>query len=815
MKKRTFLSKFAAKCLAVALTVSSVLLTGCYRDDGLDVNEPGGGTTVVPDAAYSISGSVTNVEGQPVNLTEVTANPGTSTILANGGYVVSLSKSDVPEGGRDVTITFKAEGYVDAVRTVHVDRIADGSTIVYPLSVVMQKPAVNYVDVVYDLEVIAKNAETGEKVDVKYTVQGEKEGNYYKNGTVVITTEAVDGQFYSSVTSVELPKLQVKEGENNVKKQIVEVEVRPVAETPDPEKVYVNISGVVLNKNGKALAADKIELLGADGSVKETVSNVSEFRFTVLKEDVTYSVKATYGGYTATSTSVNANGGNYDCVLVFDEVGEDASVKLKYELDVNIIDAETRSAIAGAEWDITGGKQAQYEAGIYTITATADGYNPASVKVALDVVYGKNGDVVYRVITVEMTKKPQLEFVKIYGEVKDKRGILATAQIIRLEGANIQSVYNASSFAFSVKNVPGKYKVVAEIKNANESGIIPTAGTIEITEGATDAYYVLLQFPVVVENGKEVIEEGDGATGSVTPDIEDGVVQETETNIMSDGTTLVLEEGTQTNLGEQTLVLVRNTSEETTDESSSSDGSAVLRSYIGLPNGTTFNPGLKVMFADAFGGQLGNSFELQYQAADGSWAADNQGGNVTLANGVYTMDIRHFSAFRASMNLNPQSSAETLALTEVIDVNRMNNSDQELAGFELRYNGKAGVKYADFAKLEADIANAFSNKKAQNLVKNAIQALCPTAGIEFDTREYVGYATIPAWTLLNTVDIKTTTKTTTYTITVSEVTITFAVEEIVSVEVSATDKNMTHIGHSHGHGHGDLNNAGGGIVVAE
>lgn len=809
MKKRTFLSKFAAKCLAVALTVSSVLLTGCYRDDGLDVNEPGGGTTVVPDAAYSISGSVTNAEGEPVELTEVTANLGT-TYKSTGYYVVSLSKSDVSEKGCDVTITFKAKDYLDAVRTVHVDRIADGSTIVYPLSVVMQKPAVNYVDVVYDLEVITKNAETGEKVDVKYTVQGEKDGNYYKNGTVVITTEAVDGQFYSSVTSVELPKLQVKEGENNVKKQIVEVEVRPVAETPDPEKVYVNISGVVLNKNGKALAAEKIELLGSDGSVKETVSNVSEFRFTVLKEDVVYSVKATYGNYTATSTSVNANGGNYDCVLVFDEVGEDASVKLKYELDVNIIDAETRSAIAGAEWNITGGKQPQYEAGIYTISATADGYNPASVKVALDVVYGKNGDVVYRVITIEMTKKPQLEFVKIYGEVKDKRGILATAQIIRLEGANIQPVYNASSFAFSVKNVPGKYKVVAEIKNANETGIIPVAGTVEIKEGTTDAYYVLLQFPVVVENGKEVV-EGDDATGSLTPDVEDGVVKETETNIMSDGTTIVLEKGTQTNLGDQTLVLVRNTSE----ENNPSDASAVLRSYIGLPNGTTFNPGLKVMFADAFDGQLGNSFELQYQAEDGTWAADNQGGSVTLANGVYTMDVRHFSAFRASMNLNPQSSAETLALTEVIDVNRMNNSDQELVDFELRYTGKAGVKFADYAKLEADITNAFSNEQAQNLVRNAIKALCPTAKEEFGTREYVGFATIPAWTLLNTVDIKTTTKTTTYTVTVNEVTITFAVEEIVSVEVSATEKNMTHIGHNHGHGHGDLNNAGGGIVVAE
>lgn len=820
MRKKTLLGKIATKALAFALLLSSVSLAGCYKDEGLDVVRPGDGSQVITDAAYSISGSVTDIEtGAPVELQSVVATVGEAKVLSNGAYHVGLAKKDVPENGVTVNLTFKAEGYADAVRSVLVEQIEDGSTIVYPLSVSMKKQStpVNYVDVVYDLKFVVKNAETGEAIDgIVPTIEGAAAdvNGHYSAGEYLVKTSAVEGKYYSSVTALSLPAAKVEEGKNNVRTSVVEIKVKPVAETPDPEKTYINISGIVVDRNGKALKAESIALENTD----QKVVNSSEFRFTVLKEDKNYTVAATIGGTTVKSTSINANGGSYDCVLVFEGIGDDdADVRLPYVLDVNVIDAETKSAISNATYTINGAAaSATYDAGIYTIKAVADGYYDATVKVALEVVYGKEGDKVYRVVTVEMKKvqdvKPEEEFITVYGEVVDSRGVLANAQIVGLQGANVENKYNVSNFSFTIKrNDVSKYVLFAEVLKADNSGVNRIKSAVNIADA--DAYYVMLRFPFVVENGKEVIEEGGGATGTLSPEIENGVVKEDVTNIMSDGTTILLSEGTQTNLGDQTLVLVRNTAEEENPTGSS----AVIRSYVGLPDGTTFNPGLKVMFADSYAGQLGDSFELQYMGNDGTWAADNQGGTVSYANNVYTMTVNHFSSFRAALNIKPEVNVETIKTTDVLTIDRMNNSESALVDFKLTYNGLAGSIFTDYAKLEADVKAAFSNEKAQAVVLSAIKGLCPDVTTEYVEKEYVGIATIPAWTLLDSADIITTKNVTTYTITVNGKSISFTVETIASVEVSVTEKNMTHIGHSHGHGHGhgDLNNAGGGIIVNE
>lgn len=63
-------------------------MTGCYKEDGLDASKPGE-TVTLPDAAYTISGSVTDIEtGDGVNLTAVETNVGTATILGDGSYAV-------------------------------------------------------------------------------------------------------------------------------------------------------------------------------------------------------------------------------------------------------------------------------------------------------------------------------------------------------------------------------------------------------------------------------------------------------------------------------------------------------------------------------------------------------------------------------------------------------------------------------------------------------------------------------------------------------------------------------------------------------
>ena len=100
-------------------------------------------------------------------------------------------------------------------------------------------------------------------------------------------------------------------------------------------------------------------------------------------------------------------------------------------------------------------------------------------------VYGKAGDKVYRVIDIEMVKeeKPEIEYVRIYGATVDKYGVLAESQVIRLEGANIQPVYNSSNFDFTVeKDAASSYTIYSEVVNSTATGVIAAKGKVTITD---------------------------------------------------------------------------------------------------------------------------------------------------------------------------------------------------------------------------------------------------------------------------------------------------------------------------------------------
>ena len=191
MKKKSFLGVVSARIALLTLALSGALMTGCYKEDGLDASKPGE-TVTLPDAAYTISGSVTDIEtGDGVNLTAVETNVGTATILGDGSYAVKISK--FTESEKVVNLIFKAEGYKDAKRTVSVAKIEDGQTVVYPLSVVMKKdiPAKEYVDVVYDLTFAVKDAQTGaviEGITPEVTPAANSEGKY----CLLYTSDAAD-----------------------------------------------------------------------------------------------------------------------------------------------------------------------------------------------------------------------------------------------------------------------------------------------------------------------------------------------------------------------------------------------------------------------------------------------------------------------------------------------------------------------------------------------------------------------------------------------------------------------------------------------
>ena len=816
MKKKSFLGVVSARIALLTLALSGALMTGCYKEDGLDASKPGE-TVTLPDAAYTISGSVTDIEtGDGVNLTAVETNVGTATILGDGSYAVKISK--FTESEKVVNLIFKAEGYKDAKRTVSVAKIEDGQTVVYPLSVVMKKdiPAKEYVDVVYDLTFAVKDAQTGaviEGITPEVTPAANSEGKYAA-GEYLVKTAAND-KYYSSATVVSLPAMQVEKGENNVISKAIVLLVEPVTIT---EPVYINISGAVTDKNGKALEADEI-VLYADGQVAKTISAASEFRFTVEKADVTYQVGAKKGATEIKSAEINADGGNYDCILVFTEIGEEATVKLPYVLDVNVVDADTKLPVT-AEVKINGAAiQASYDAGIYTVTATATGYQKAEVKVALEVVYGKAGDKVYRVIDIEMVKeeKPEIEYVRIYGATVDKYGVLAESQVIRLEGANIQPVYNSSNFDFTVeKDAASSYTIYSEVVNSTATGVIAAKGKVTITD--VTAYYQVLSYPCKVENGKEVIEAGEGATGTIIPDVDsNGKVLETVSNIMADGTTVTLKENTVITPADATLILVRNLADEAAPGDNDKTGTTPLsiRSYIGLPDGLAFagNP-LLISFADDYNGQLGD-LNLEYEGTDGVWSLDPKGDKgVKLSGGVYTMNIEHFSKFRAAIDLGiSEESGVVKSDYTSFPVGRMNNNDVEIDVHVTCTGLKAGVKYENYDQLVAEVKQKFSNENAQNVVLTAIQDAYADVKKEFETVTLEGDIKVPAFTLLNSVSVETKEVTKPCTVTVNNIQIQFNVLTVEYLKGVTLEKDMTHIGHSHGHGN-DLN-AGGGIIVGE
>ena len=216
---------------------------------------------------------------------------------------------------------------------------------------------------------------------------------------------------------------------------------------------------------------------------------------------------------------------------------------------------------------------------------------------------------------------------------------MAESQVIRLEGANIQPVYNSSNFDFTVeKDAASSYTIYSEVVNSTATGVIAAKGKVTITD--VTAYYQVLSYPCKVENGKEVIEAGEGATGTIIPDVDsNGKVLETVSNIMADGTTVTLKENTVITPADATLILVRNLADEAAPGDNDKTGTTPLsiRSYIGLPDGLAFagNP-LLISFADDYNGQLGD-LNLEYEGTDGVWSLDPKGDKgVKLSGGVYT-----------------------------------------------------------------------------------------------------------------------------------------------------------------------------------
>lgn len=210
MKKKSFLSGFSAKIALVAVALSSALLTGCYKDEGLDTDTPAG-TVTLPEATYTLTGTIVDKDGVMI---------AGATGTAAGQNFTGATFSVKTQPGEQ-TITVKAEGYNEVTKKVQILAVEAGQSAVYNEIIVLTKEEVDPVYKTYDLNVAVFGAddtntqlaaenyllkvtdETGNKV----ALTGLAAGHY---NVVVTPTDAA--KYVATTCSVDLPKV---EGEAN------------------------------------------------------------------------------------------------------------------------------------------------------------------------------------------------------------------------------------------------------------------------------------------------------------------------------------------------------------------------------------------------------------------------------------------------------------------------------------------------------------------------------------------------------------------------------------------------------------------------
>lgn len=501
-----------------------------------------------------------------------------------------------------------------------------------------------------------------------------------------------------------------------------------------------------------------------------------------------------------------------------------------YSISGTVTDAETGQSVdctvTASVGTPTGGSgaynvaltKAQVGEGVNVdLTFTAEGYTTTKRSVYVQRI--NDGSSIVYPVSVSLKK----EYVTISGYVTDVNNKMVTAREISVTGSDVEPKYNASTFSFKMAKESGVSEYTVEAVVLDYAGDKYTASKKIVLEDNKLAYNgINLQFNLPIDNDGQIEIGGDDgydAAGVIVPEVDEetGLTVKEEKVEMKDGTTVTIPKGTKIeNLNGKPVTVfshASNTTDEGTGESTETD--QLLRTFTGTPDGAKFTPALQINYSDKYEGQLGNAFVLQYQNADYSWTTEEGEKLVELKDGAYTMHVPHFSVFRAALSVTSEVKTSKKEETVKIDVNRMNNLETPLEDFELRYNGKEGSVYADFSKLESDVKASFTNAEAQKLVLSTIKDIDTDANKGLTDKEYTGVTDIPAWTLLNYVNVTTTTEVKEYTVTVNGKSIKFTVNRIESVEISADKECMTHIGHSHGDGNGDLNNAGGGIVVGE
>ena len=369
MKKKSFFNGFNAKLALAVVALTGSLLTGCYKDEGLDIIDPD--QIGLPAATYTLVGTVVNGNGELVSDATVTVSPNTTFKQNGASFTAAVAPGDVK-----ITVTPKADaGYKGVVeKTVRVEKVNAGQSAVYTETIVLAKvdePVVEKVDAKYNVKVsaFASNDLSTKLNAADYSVtltngKGEKitptNGEYvdlaYGIYNVVVTpTDATKFEAYTS--SLTLSQVKVAPDTDNLNAEVYAVLV--VKSEEKPEKEYKILSAFVDVDDSDNLVVTNLKLTKDDATIAESQSNYIIYLDQYIKgETHVYKLYVNYkdNGLAKTKTlTYGAEVSSLSVVLVANQSSIEVNDgKVEENIEAPIDDSTTMEVEKGTEIELNG-----------------------------------------------------------------------------------------------------------------------------------------------------------------------------------------------------------------------------------------------------------------------------------------------------------------------------------------------------------------------------------------------------------------------------------------------------------------------------
>ena len=577
----------------------------------------------------------------------------------------------------------------------------------------------------------------------------------------------------------------------------------PTGETTLPAATYTLNGTVIDGKTGEAIEGATVTVTPSTAFTAKSNS----FTATVAPGDVTISV--TKDGYKPVSKIVTINAIAAGQSAVYSQIISMVSTAVppvskvaKYDVSAIAFSEDNASVAATAKlYDVTGATEVAMQnvaAGAYKLVVTPADQNKYDVYtsiVTLDEV----------VVPADFEGNLKKVFVAYLATSVDK--VTYSYHFTDLSG-NLFNVQSASLTVDGevVATIAGYHTIKYTLPKADAEGHEFAVVYTYLDEAGVERYGRAAFAP-----GKTTGTANIDTSATSSPSTEVGVGEDGKLvagSTVTDGGTIIVDNNIIATIDgtpiAEPISIQRKVAEELEDETA-------LRVYEGTPAGTVFSEPIKIAFKDVYGTELGD-LTLMYKEGD-NWVEDTKGGSVTTGASTYTMNVKHFSTFKAGAKMTTVEAPSTTDVdTKTIEVNKKNDADDKIT-VKVKMQAVIGTEFetsiVDAVK-KAGFTNTMAIQKIAEMVESRLLALgLSNTGItEYEqTQDFE----IAGRTAFVSYDRARTYKLESFTFTVNGKNVVINTKTAVKTEL--TNPILTYYGH--GHTHGGDNLSGGGIIDAE